>query len=400
MKKSKVENYLKISIVIVVSMIVGSLLTIFLKDNLIINGKSKTKTSLVGSQYKEFEPLFEAYEYINEKYYKSVSKSKLVDEAIKGMLKATDEHTNYLTSKEKKAFEEELSGSYYGIGAVIQLNEDETVSISRMFENSPAEKAGLKPGDVFVKIDGKSVKGKNTSEVADMLKSNKIKESKIIIKRDGKEKEFTVTKENITMFTVSSEMKNIDNKNIGYISLSLFGENTYKEFLEALNKLETQDMDSLIIDVRGNSGGYLKTVTEILSVFMDTNTTIYKIKSKKEITEYKSISPGKKNYDVVMLIDENSASASEIMASSMKEKYGAKLVGKTTYGKGTVQTTVDLSNNGLLKYTIEEWLTPDGNSINKKGVEPDYDVDLDENYKNNPTTENDNQLNKAIELLK
>lgn len=398
MKNKKIDKYLKTSIIIVVSMISGSLLTIFLKDNVSVK---KTKLVSLNSQYKAFSPLFESYDYIKDKYYKKVSTEKLVDGAIKGMLEATgDKHTNYLNSSEKESFEEELSGSYYGIGAVIQLNDDKTVSINKIFDNSPAAKSGLKVGDIFIKIDGKSVKGKDTSEVSNMLKSDKVRTSKIIIKRDNEEKEFSVTKENITLFSVSSEMKNIDNKNIGYISVSLFGEKTYSQFLDSLNKLELQNMDSLIIDLRGNSGGYLKIVAEMLSIFMDTDTTIYQIKTKTETTEYKSLFAGKKDYKIVMLVDNNSASASEIMASSMKEKYGAIIVGKTTYGKGTVQTTVDLSNNGMLKYTIQEWLTPNGNSIDKKGVTPDYDIDLDENYKNNPVVENDNQLNKAIELLR
>lgn len=396
MNKKRIDDYLKLSIIIVVSMIFGSAVTIFLKDN-----RNLPKNIVSNSEYKDFDPLFEAYDYIESKYYKKVDKNKLIDGAISGMLEATgDKHTNYFNKKAKESFEEELAGSYYGIGSVIQLNEDKTVSISKIFTGSPAEKAGLKVGDIFLKIDGKSTKGKNTSEVSEMLKSDKNRTSKILIKRNDEEKEFEVTKENITLFSVSSEMKKENGKNIGYIGVSLFGEKTYSQFLEALSKLEMQNMDSLIIDLRGNSGGYLTIVTEMLSIFMDNQTVIYKIKSKDKVEDYKSVFPGKKDYKVVILVDNNSASASEIMASSMKEKYGAIIVGKTTYGKGTVQTTANLSNKGMIKYTIQEWLTPNGNSIDGKGVKPDYDVDLDENYKNNPIIENDNQLNKALELLK
>ena len=141
------------------------------------------------------------------------------------------------------------------------------------------------------------------------------------------------------------------------------------------------------------------TVTNMLSLFMDTNTVIYQMKVRDKITEFNSIMSGNKNYKVVIIVDQDSASASEIMASSMKEKYGATLVGTTTYGKGTVQTTYDLSNGTMIKYTIQEWLTPNGNSIDKKGVKPDIEVELSEDYKNNPTIENDNQLQKALELL-
>lgn len=398
MDKRKIDKYLKTSIIVVFSMILGSTVTIFLNEK-VSNDISKNIVSR--TEYREFEPLLESYKILKEKYYKKVDTNKLVDGAISGMLEATgDKHTNYLNESNKKSFEEELSGSYYGIGSVIQLNENKTVSISKIFDNSPADKAGLKVGDIFISIDGRSVKGKNTSEVSEMLKSSKVKTSKIVVLRNGKEIEFEVLKENITLFSVSSEMKRIDGKNIGYIGVSLFGEKTYNQFLKALSELEKDNMESLIIDLRGNSGGYLTIVTEMLSIFMDSNTTIYQIKTKDNIKKYNSLFSGQKNYKVVILIDNNSASASEIMASSMKEKYGAILVGKTTYGKGTVQTTYDLSNKGMIKYTIQEWLTPNGNSIDGKGVKPDYEVELDEKYKNNPTIENDNQLNKALELLK
>ena len=159
-------------------------------------------------------------------------------------------------------------------------------------------------------------------------------------------------------------------------------------------------MDSLIIDLRGNTGGYLYTVTNMLEMFIDKGNVIYKMQTNNGITEYKTITNGKKDYSIVILIDENSASASEIMAAAMKEKYNAILVGKTTYGKGTVQATKDLSNGTMIKYTIEKWLTPSGESIDGEGIKPDYEITQSEEYMNNPTQENDLQLQKALELLK
>ena len=170
--------------------------------------------------------------------------------------------------------------------------------------------------------------------------------------------------------------------------------------MEAIDKLESNDMKSLIIDLRGNSGGYLTTVTHIISEFVDTNTVIYQMKTRDKVEEFHSVNDRKKDYKVVILVDEESASASEIMASALQEQYGAKLVGKKTYGKGTVQEMKELSNKTLIKYTIQEWLTSKGNSINETGIEPDYDVELGEEYKNNPSIETDSQLQKAIELLK
>lgn len=393
MNKNKIDKYLKTSIIIVVSMMLGSLITIFLKDN---NINTKNVTS---SSYSEFDPLFEVYDYLNTKYYKKLNKTKLVDGAITGMLEATgDKHTNYLNKHEKEEFQEELSGEYFGIGVVIAKDKDKNVVIARVFPQSPAEKVGIKVGDILLKVDGKSIEKKSTSKIADSIKKGKSKKVKVTVKREDEEIEYDIEKENIELFTVTSEMLKKNNKKVGYIELSLFGEKTYPQFLDELNKLEKEEMDSLIIDLRGNSGGYLTTVTEMLSLFMDTNSIIYKVKTHEDIKAYKSLFPGKKDYKVVILIDKNSASASEIMASSMKESYGATLVGKTSYGKGSIQTTTTLQNKGLLKYTIQEWLTPNGNSIEGKGVDPDVDVDLDEDYNNDPTKENDNQLQKALEV--
>ena len=303
----------------------------------------------------------------------------------------------FFDKENKKEFESELSGSYYGIGAEIKQISEEEVMVNKVFDDSPAEKAGLKSGDVFVSIDGKSTKGKTPSEIAKNLRSEKKDTASIIIRRDGKEMEFKVQKDNVNLLSVSSEM--LDG-NIGYISVSIFGERTSEQFKNALRTLESQNMKSLIIDLRGNSGGYLSTVTNMLSEFLDTNTVIYQMKTREGIKKYTSINDSKRNYKIVILVDGDSASASEIMASGMQEQYKATLVGTTTYGKGTVQETLDLSNGTLIKYTIQEWLTSNGNSINGTGVKPDIEVELSEEYKNSSTRENDNQFQKALELLR
>ena len=187
---------------------------------------------------------------------------------------------------------------------------------------------------------------------------------------------------------------------IGYISVTLFSKNTYSQFKEALEKLEKENMKSLIIDLRGNTGGYLSTVTDMMELFVGKDKVLYKIQTNDGTTEYESQKDNNRKYDIVILIDNSSASASEIMAATMKENYGAKLVGKTTFGKGTVQTTKKLSDGTMIKYTIEKWLTPAGNNIDGEGIKPDYDVDLPEDFESNPTAENDSQLQKAFELLK
>lgn len=395
------KKYIKLAILAVVSMIIGSVITIAIKDFDVAKvNTNKTEVSYSKTK-KGFDSLYETYDTIMSEYYKDVDSDKLIEGAINGMLESLDdEHTMYFDKKSKEEFDSELSGNYYGIGAQIQLTSDETIKITKVFDNSPAKKAGLKEEDVFVSVDGTSVKGKSATEVANMLKSDSVKTSTIVVKRNDKELTFKVTKENITLFSVSSEMLDNNGKNVGYLSVSIFGQKTYSQFKDALTKLEKQDMDSLIIDLRGNTGGYLSTVTNMLEEFIDKGNVIYQIQSSSGVKQYKTVKASEKKYKIVVLIDGGSASASEIMSAAMKEVYGATLVGQTTYGKGTVQTTKNLSNGSMIKYTIEKWLTPSGKNIDKEGIKPDYEIELGDSYKNNPTKENDAQLQKALDLLK
>lgn len=395
------KKYIKLAILAVVSMIIGSVITIAIKDFDVAKvNTNKTEVSYSKTK-KGFDSLYETYDTIMSEYYKDVDSDKLIEGAINGMLESLDdEHTMYFDKKSKEEFDSELSGNYYGIGAQIQLTSDETIKITKVFDDSPAKKAGLKEEDVFVSVDGTSVKGKSATEVANMLKSDSVKTSTIVVKRNDKELTFKVTKENITLFSVSSEMLDNNGKNVGYLSVSIFGQKTYSQFNDALTKLEKQDMDSLIIDLRGNTGGYLSTVTNMLEEFIDKGNVIYQIQSSSGVKQYKTVKASDKKYKIVVLIDGGSASASEIMSAAMKEVYGATLVGQTTYGKGTVQTTKNLSNGSMIKYTIEKWLTPSGKNIDKEGIKPDYEVELGDSYKNNPTKENDAQLQKALDLLK
>ncbi|OKZ81918.1 MAG: hypothetical protein BHW07_02845 [Clostridium sp. CAG_433_25_7] len=355
------KKYIKLAILAVVSMIIGSVITIAIKDFDVVKvNTNKTEVSYSKTK-KGFDSLYETYDTIMSEYYKDVDSDKLIEGAINGMLESLDdEHTMYFDKKSKEEFDSELSGNYYGIGAQIQLTSDETIKITKVFDDSPAKKAGLKEEDVFVSVDGTSVKGKSATEVANMLKSDSVKTSTIVVKRNDKELTFKVTKENITLFSVSSEMLDNNGKNVGYLS----------------------------------------TVTNMLEEFIDKGNVIYQIQSSSGVKQYKTVKASDKKYKIVVLIDGGSASASEIMSAAMKEVYGATLVGQTTYGKGTVQTTKDLSNGSMIKYTIEKWLTPSGKNIDKEGIKPDYEVELGDSYKNNPTKENDAQLQKALDLLK
>ncbi len=370
--------------------LIGATFTYLLLSTNKVNTNNLTNSKL--------DPVYEAYNTIKNEYYKDIDDSTLIDGMINGIMLATeDKHTMFFDEEAKKEFETELDGTYYGIGAQIYQTEDNNVAISKVFTNAPAAKADLRIGDVFISIDGESMLGKTPTEVSKILRSSESSRATIVVKRG--EEEITIEVEKSTVEIDSVYAEKLDN-NIGYIEIGMFTALTDDQFYDALVKLESEGIDSLIIDLRGNGGGYLSTVTNIISRFVDRNTVIYQIKDRKNITKYNSLNDYKLNYKTVILVDENSASASEIMCSALQEQYGAILVGKTTYGKGTVQEMKTLSNNTLIKYTVEEWLTSKGNSIDGVGVKPDYEVDLGEEYFSNPIDENDTQLQKAIELLK
>lgn len=391
-KEIKAENIAKYIVFLLAGVLIGVGITF-----LFVKFDGSTIKVSTNKYNKRFKSLYETYETLKNEYYKDLDDSKLIEGAIDGMIKATeDEHTMFFNKQEKESFETSLAGSYYGIGAQITSVEEE-ITIVRVFDNSPAKNAGLKEGDIISKVDGEDVKGWDVNDVANKLKSDKNPKATIIIKRDGEEQTIEIEKAVVEIPSVSSEMMD---DNIGYIYIGIFGINTDTEFDKALDSLEEQGMEKLIIDLRDNSGGYLSTVTNIMSKFVGKDIVLYQIKDKNDITKYKSLTDETMDYKVVVLVNGESASAAEIMASMLQEQYGATLVGTKTYGKGSVQLTKELANGTLIKYTIEEWLTSNGKSIEKEGITPDIELELDESYFENYSDESDNQLQKALELLK
>ena len=234
----------------------------------------------------------------------------------------------------------------------------------------------------------------NSSEIANLISGDVGDKFKISVKRGDETKDFEVELDKIEIKSVFSEIKEVNGKKIGYININNFASNTYKQFKSVLKDVEKNNIDSLIIDVRNNTGGHLSQVKNILSVFFDKKTVLFQIQNKKKTTKYYGSGDNKKTYPVVVLVNGGSASASEVLASCFKDNYkDATLVGVTTYGKGTVQQTKSLSEGSSFKFTTEKWLTSKGDWINEKGIEPDVVVE------NDPESDVDAQLDKAIELL-
>ena len=348
---------------------------------------------------KELAKFVDAYDAIVNNYYKEVDKDKLVESAINGMVSSIgDEYTSYSDKDVTDNFNETVNGKYMGIGALIMKSENDLV-IYKVFEDSPSYKAGLKDGDIILKLDDKDTKDMSVNDIASIVKNDDNKEVKLLVKRGEENLDITIVKDMVELPVVSGKVINHNDKKIGYISLSIFSSVASEQFNKQLFKLEKEGISGLVIDVRGNSGGYLTTVTDIASYFLKKGDIIYKLEVNDKVTVRKDKTKESRDYPVAVLIDKNSASASEILASSIKESYNGYVVGTNSYGKGTVQQTLVLSDGSMIKYTIEKWLTPLGNWINEEGVIPTNYVELSSEYLNNPVFENDNQLNEALELV-
>ncbi len=390
----KIKDSFKVSevisiifITLVIGIIVGYAVTInFNSDKLNNNDEA-------------LEEFVDTYNDIKENYYEDVDTNDLINGAISGMLSVLeDPYTTYLDESVTSDFNDRLTGSYSGIGVEVNMDKDDNVYVVTVFEDSPAARAGLQVGDIFKKIDNTDVSSYSSAQISDMIKNSKNKNMNITVLRGDKTLTLNLKLETIELDSITFKVVEHNSKKIGYIDVDLFALNTYSQFSDALTDLEKQGINSLVIDVRNNSGGYLDTVTNIISLFLKEHDVIYQLDEKGDITKVFDETKESRDYKVVVLTNEYSASASEILASYMQESYGAIVVGTNSYGKGTVQQTKDLNETGgMLKYTVQKWLTPKGNWINDKGVTPDIKIELNEKYYETFNEEDDNQYWQAIE---
>lgn len=317
------------------------------------------------------------YEVIANQYVEKVNRTELIEGAIDGMVSSLkDPYSVYMDADTAKQFEEALDSSFEGIGAEITVV-DGKLTIVAPFKDSPAEKAGLKPKDQIVTIDGKSVSGLTIYEATKKIRGKKGTTVTVGIIRPGMTKplDIKVKREDIPIETVVAKVSEKQGKRIGLIEMTSFSEDTGKDFKSKLKKLEKKELDGLVIDVRGNPGGFLTSVEEILKELVTENKPYMQIEEKSGrkvpyFSEKKKVKP----YPVAVLTDEGSASASEILAGALKEAEGYPIIGETSFGKGTVQQPVPLGDGSNLKLTTHKWLTPNGNWIHKKGIRPDIEV--------------------------
>lgn len=395
----KSEVVILVSVTFVVSLLLGFCLG-NIKDILSFDFLSISNSTQYQDKY--LKNFVKNYNYIIDNYYKKVNKDKLIDSAISGMMESLDDpYSVYMDKEESSSFNISLDGEYKGLGVQIAKDtEKKAMLILYVFKDSPADKAGLKVGDYITELNNKSLADKTPTQFSNaVLNSNKTK-FEVTILRDEKEEKITVNKSNVVINSVVSETYERNNKKIGYLYISIFANNTASQFEKELRKLEKNKIDSLIIDVRSNTGGHLVSVEAILEKLLKRNQVTYQIQVGKRTKKYHGMSDSNKKYEIVLLGNGDSASASEILISSLMENYDCKFFGEKTYGKGTVQEMVTMTNGQQYKITTKKWLTPKGNWVNDtKGIKPTDEVKLDKKYNETHKDEDDNQLQAAIKYL-
>ncbi len=332
-----------------------------------------------------------AYRFIETKYVNDTDDVKLIDGAIDGMVKSlNDPHSNYLSPKMYKTLMEQTEGSFAGIGVVMGMDNEQKIHIVGIMENSPGQKAGLQEGDEILAVDGVPVTQMAFDEVAAHVRGQAGTDVVLTIMRDNANQDITITRDNIKLKTVGHKM--LDN-NIGYIQIVSFSEDTANEFNEAYNDLKNQGMKALVLDLRNNPGGLLTTCVEIAKKLVPKG-EIVSIVDKQGNKETYSSSLEAPEYPLVVLINKNSASASEILSGAIQDTKAGTIIGNTSYGKGSVQTILPMFEDDAVKLTIATYYTPSGRSIDGTGITPDIEINLDEN------ATSDTQLDKALEVLK
>lgn len=386
-------NTIELFLIFIMALALGLLLG----EMIFSNTSTNSFTKKTNNEIKEIENV---YNSLIEEYVGKVNKEELKEAAIEGMIShLEDKYSIYYNKEESKQFEEELKGTYYGIGAEIYRAQNKNITVNKVYKNSPSEKAELKKGDEIIKINNKELKDKTTEEVSKLIKSKKSQTITLTIKRKNKTYNKKLTTEEIEIPSVKTEIIKKENKKIGYIQITIFSSNTDEQFAKALENLKKENITNLIIDVRDNIGGELDTVVNIASNFLAKDDIVIQTISNNKTKKIASNKNSKKDYNIVVLINNGSASGSEVLAATLNENCNAELVGDTTYGKGTVQKTKKLASGSIIKYTVETWKTGKGKDINGKGVKPTIKINQSEKYYETQKQEDDAQLQKAIEIL-
>lgn len=390
-KRQLIKNFMIIAIIIA---IVSSWLTYFFGVKPLYEGIEKEEYSensnenieKISTNIKTFRQMIDRF-YIGE-----VDEKNMLEETLKGYVNGLgDEYSSYMTSEEWEEFQSDALGNYVGIGIYMSVDKNGNVVIVSPIKGTPAEAVGLKSEDIIVEVDGETVIGEDIETVSSKIKGEPGSKVKITVVRGEEYKEFEVERKEIKVYHVESQM--LEN-NIGYLELITFDEGCAEEFKKAYEELKSKGAKKLIIDLRFNTGGLVDEALDILNMIVPKDENVLVTVDSKGNKEYtKAMGEDIIDEEIVVLVNEYSASASEIMVGALKDHKLAKVVGTKTYGKGVIQNVYMLNDGSALKLTVNEYYTPNETKINKVGIEPDVVVEIGEEDKD------DTQLNKAIELL-
>ncbi len=382
--------------VLVVSLVGGT--RFFLKDSESSSSESK---KLLDEDTKD--KLSEIEKLLDKYYLYDVDEDAMEEGLYAGVLSGLDDpYTVYYSKEEADEYKESMSGTFQGIGVTIVSDKDTgTVKINRVYEDSPAEAAGLKAGDYFVKVAGKSCKDMDVTAVASAVRGDAGTTVDITVSRDGEELDFTIERQSIDAQTVDSYM--LDDA-IGYIYVMEFDTNTYDAFDAAYKNLQEQGMKGLIIDLRENPGGDVNVCTKMLDDLLPEELFVYTEDKNGTVQNYEGTGDDQIDIPLVLLVNGDSASASEIFTGALQDYGVATVIGTTTYGKGVVQVLLNLDDGSMIKVTTANYYTPKGRNLNGEGITPDIEVELDGSLGyvlgDKPVSDNDAQLQKAVEVLK
>lgn len=385
-KKTKGFSLKEVIFIILLTAIISGITT-----GVILYNQNKITKNITYQDLNQDEDLKEflsVYASLLDEYYEDVNKKGMLESAIEAMFKYLGEdYSTYMNKEETEALSDKLIGEYKGIGVTLNSN-NEIIDFNR---NGSAVSSGLMLGDKIVAINNEEISTNVKEAVANYITNKDIGEKlTLTVERENNKLNYDVEIKKLYIPVVNGKM--LEN-NIGYLQISTFSGTLKEQVQDVLGDLEKENMNSLIIDLRNNTGGYLVGARDVASMFLEKNKIIYSLQEKDETENILDETDEKRDYKIVILMNDSSASASEILIAALKESYGAITVGTKTYGKGKVQQTHTLDDGSMIKYTTAKWLTPNGTCIDGEGLTPDYYV------LNDTDREEDKALNKAIELL-
>ncbi len=347
---------------------------------------------------EKFKLFWEAWSWIDREFYDraALDPTKITYSAIRGMLQTLgDPHTSFVDPQEREVSETQLRGGFQGIGAYVELTTDGKVRIVGPQEGSPAEAAGIRAGDVILQVDGKPIQGMNLIQAVSLIRGPKGTKVTLTLQREGEPETINLEVSRADIKVESVRARSLDHK-VAYVRVSQFGQQTAKELRDAVQELSKESPSGLVLDLRGNPGGYLASAIDVSSLFLEDGVVLYELKSNGERQEYR-IKRGNvvTKLPMIVLVDKGSASAAEIVAGALQDHQRALLVGERTFGKGSMQSVHVLSDGSSIHVTVANWLTPKERPINGNGLEPDVPVKLPQQ----PEPGSDPALDKAVDML-